>query len=148
MQQAVGSGSDLLGPAVTVAHRLLKNTIRARIGSRPYLFMTDAAATALGTADVGVSHRETYEDAGDETSRSRRGVGRVDARPRLGLAADRRAVVRGDPGVGDRRALSTPPDDRPSDDRHDHADEPDERDTEEGEGEQPDPPVVAGRAGF
>ena len=38
--------SDLLGPAVTVAHRLLKNTVRDRIGYRPYLFVTDAAATA------------------------------------------------------------------------------------------------------
>ena len=28
VRQAVGSGSDLLGPAVTVAHRLLKNTVR------------------------------------------------------------------------------------------------------------------------
>jgi class 3 adenylate cyclase len=48
VRQAVGSGSELLGPAVTVAHRLLKNTVRERIGSRPYLFLTDAAATALG----------------------------------------------------------------------------------------------------
>ena len=37
------SSSDLLGPAVTVAHRLLKNTVRDRIGYRPYLFLTDAA---------------------------------------------------------------------------------------------------------
>ena len=48
VRQAVGSGSDLLGPAVTVAHRLLKNTVRDRIGYRPYLFMTDAAASGLG----------------------------------------------------------------------------------------------------
>ena len=27
VRQSIGSGSDLLGPAVTVAHRLLKNTI-------------------------------------------------------------------------------------------------------------------------
>ena len=32
VRQSVGSGSDLLGPAVTVAHRLLKNTVRDRIG--------------------------------------------------------------------------------------------------------------------
>ena len=64
VRQAVGSGSDLLGPAVTVAHRLLKNTIRSRIGFRPYLFMTDAAATALGLSDVGLAHREEYPDAG------------------------------------------------------------------------------------
>ena len=64
VRQAVGSGSDLLGPAVTVAHRLLKNTIRSRIGALPYLFMTDAAANALGSMDVGLAHTEEYADAG------------------------------------------------------------------------------------
>jgi class 3 adenylate cyclase len=64
VRQAVGSGSDLLGPAVTVAHRLLKNTIRERIGFRPYLFVTDAAATALGLSQVGIAHHEEYPDAG------------------------------------------------------------------------------------
>lgn len=63
VRQAVGSGTDLLGPAVTVAHRLLKNTIRSRIGARPYLFVTDAAASALGSTDVGVAHAEEYPDA-------------------------------------------------------------------------------------
>ena len=33
VRQSVGAGSDLLGPAVTVAHRLLKNTVRERIGT-------------------------------------------------------------------------------------------------------------------
>jgi class 3 adenylate cyclase len=64
VRQAVGSGSDLLGPAVTVAHRLLKNTVRERIGYRPYLFLTDAAATALGLSQVGLAHVEEYPDAG------------------------------------------------------------------------------------
>ena len=64
VRQAVGSGSDLLGPAVTVAHRLLKNTVRDRIGSRPYLFLTDAAATELGLSQIGVAHVEEYPDAG------------------------------------------------------------------------------------
>jgi hypothetical protein len=64
VRQTVGSGSDLLGPAVTVAHRLLKNTIRERIGRRPYLFLTDAAATALGLTQVGLAHAEEYPDAG------------------------------------------------------------------------------------
>ena len=64
VRQAVGSGSDLLGPAVTIAHRLLKNTVRERIGFRPYLFLTDAAATALGLPQVGLAHREEYADAG------------------------------------------------------------------------------------
>jgi hypothetical protein len=64
VRQAVGTGSDLLGPAVTVAHRLLKNTVRERIGMRPYLFMTDAAAAALGLSEVGLAHSEEYPDAG------------------------------------------------------------------------------------
>ncbi len=64
VRQRVGSASDLLGPAVTVAHRLLKNTIRERIGIRPYLFLTDPAATALGLSEVGLAHREDYPDAG------------------------------------------------------------------------------------
>jgi class 3 adenylate cyclase len=64
VQQVVGSGTDLLGPAVTVAHRLLKNTIRDRIGFRPYLFLSDAAATGLGVPDVGLQHVEDYADAG------------------------------------------------------------------------------------
>ena len=81
VRQSVGSGSDLLGPAVTVAHRLLKNTVRNRIGARPYLFMTDAAATGLGLQGIGLAHGEDYPDAGqingriveldEETSESR-----------------------------------------------------------------------------
>jgi hypothetical protein len=65
VRQTVGAGSDLLGPAVTMAHRLLKNTIRAKIGARPYLFLTDAAAIGLGLPDVGLAHAEAYADAGD-----------------------------------------------------------------------------------
>lgn len=69
VHQAVGAGSDLLGPAVTIAHRLLKNTIRSRIGTRPYLFLTDAAATGLGLPDVGLAHSEEYPDAGEISGR-------------------------------------------------------------------------------
>ena len=64
VRQSVGSGSDLLGPAVTVAHRLLKNTVRDRIGARPYLFMTDAAASGLALQGIGLAHGEEYPDAG------------------------------------------------------------------------------------
>jgi class 3 adenylate cyclase len=64
VRQTVGSGSDLLGPAVTVAHRLLKNTIRERIGLGHYLFLTEAAATGLGLHQVGLAHHEDYPDVG------------------------------------------------------------------------------------
>ena len=65
VRQSVGLGSDLLGPAVTVAHRLLKNGIRDRIGYRPYLFVTDAAAGGLGLSGVGLAHEERSPDAGE-----------------------------------------------------------------------------------
>lgn len=64
VRQSVGLGSDLLGPAVTVAHRLLKNTIRDEIGYRPYLFLTEPAAAGLGLPDAGTAHRETSADTG------------------------------------------------------------------------------------
>jgi hypothetical protein len=49
---------------VTVAHRLLKNTVRDRIGARPYLFITDAAVTGLGSQGIGRVHGEEYPDTG------------------------------------------------------------------------------------
>lgn len=64
VRQTVGSQSELLGPAVNVAHRLLKNTVQSRIGYRPYLFLTDAAANGLGLAQIGLEHREEYPDVG------------------------------------------------------------------------------------
>ena len=64
VRQAIGSGTDLLGPAVNVAHRLLKNTVRTKVGSAPYLFMTDAAAAALGLSEAGLAHHEEFQDAG------------------------------------------------------------------------------------
>jgi len=38
--------------------------VRDRIGARPYLFMTDAAATGLGLQGIGLAHGEEYPDAG------------------------------------------------------------------------------------
>src|SRR4029077_12369664 len=64
VRQTVGASSDLLGPAVNLAHRLLKNTIRERIGSPPCLSVTDAAIAGLGLDGIGVAHHEEYQDAG------------------------------------------------------------------------------------
>jgi len=64
VRQTVGSRSELLGPSVNVAHRLLKNSIQSRIGYRPYLFLTDAAATGLGQPQIGLAHSEAYPDVG------------------------------------------------------------------------------------
>ena len=64
VRQSVGSSAELLGPAVNVAHRLLKNTIQSRLGHHPYLFVTDAAAAGLGLTGIGVEHVEDYPDVG------------------------------------------------------------------------------------
>ncbi len=64
VRQTVGTHSDVVGPAVNVAHRLLKNTVHARIGYRPYLFLTDAAAAGLGVSAIGLEHLEQYPDVG------------------------------------------------------------------------------------
>jgi class 3 adenylate cyclase len=64
VRQTVASQTELLGPAVNVVHRLLKNTVRARFGYRPYLFITDAAAGRLHLAESGLQHEEEYADVG------------------------------------------------------------------------------------
>jgi hypothetical protein len=64
VRQTVGSNPELLGPAVNVAHRLLKNSIQSRLGYRAYLFVTDAAATGLGLTGIGAEHIEDYPDVG------------------------------------------------------------------------------------
>jgi class 3 adenylate cyclase len=64
VHQTIGSRIELLGPAVNVAHRLLKNRVQSRIGNRPYLFLTDAAAIGLGLPQVGLQHLEEYPDVG------------------------------------------------------------------------------------
>ncbi len=69
VQVAGSSHTELHGPAVTLVHRLLKNHVADRIGARPYLFVTDAAAAGLGLADRGVAHVERYPDAGDVAGR-------------------------------------------------------------------------------
>ncbi len=64
VRQSVGMETELLGPAVNVAHRLLKNSVQARLGYRPYLFLTDAASGGLGLSGIGLEHGEEYPDVG------------------------------------------------------------------------------------
>ncbi len=64
VRQPIGGSADLVGPAVIVAHRLLKNTVRDRIGSRPYLLLTEAAAARLELGEHGLAHHEEYTDVG------------------------------------------------------------------------------------
>jgi hypothetical protein len=69
VRQTVGSNPELLGPAVNVAHRLLKNSVQSRLGYRAYLFVTDAAAAGLGLTGVGTEHLEDYPDVGQVQGR-------------------------------------------------------------------------------
>lgn len=64
VRQTVGSHTELLGPGVNVAHRLLKNNVQARLGLRAYLFLTDAAAIGLGVPHAGLRYAESYPDVG------------------------------------------------------------------------------------
>jgi uncharacterized protein DUF2652 len=67
--QRVAGREDLHGPAVIAAHRLLKNSVRDRIGYRPYLLVTAPAANALGLGDRGFEHSESYLDVGSIDAR-------------------------------------------------------------------------------
>ena len=69
VRQTVGSAPELLGPAVNVAHRLLKNSIQSRLGYPAYVFVTDAAAAELGLTDAGLEHVEDYPDVGQVQGR-------------------------------------------------------------------------------
>ena len=64
VRQTVASNPELLGPAVNVVHRLLKNSIQSRLGYRAYVFATDAAAAGLGLTGTGTEHFELYPDVG------------------------------------------------------------------------------------
>jgi hypothetical protein len=60
--QPVAGQSELLGPEVNVAHRLLKNHARQLVGDVPYVLASDAAARALGISTAGMAAaEETYE---------------------------------------------------------------------------------------
>jgi hypothetical protein len=54
----------LAGLAVKVAHRLPKNTVREQWGNRPYLLLTQTAASNLGQPEIGTQHGEHYADVG------------------------------------------------------------------------------------
>jgi hypothetical protein len=63
--QVTGSShAEIHGPAVTAVHQLLKNHVVARVGPRPYLLVTDAAADHLGIAETGLEHDEDYPGSG------------------------------------------------------------------------------------
>lgn len=59
---------ELTGTDVIVAHRLLKNSVSERFGTRGYSFLSEAFTTALGLEPPALDmreHREKYEDIGE-----------------------------------------------------------------------------------
>jgi len=63
--QRIAGRERLLGPAVNVTHRLLKNSVSEQTGRRGYLFTTDEAAEQLSLSqESGVPHKEDYADVG------------------------------------------------------------------------------------
>lgn len=66
VQRLMGQ-EELAGPAVILAHRLMKNTVSARTGMQAYAMFTDAAIQAMQareTATCFVCHAESYEHLG------------------------------------------------------------------------------------
>lgn len=64
----VAGGTELVGPEVVTAHRLLKNTISERLGADGYAFFTDACLDACGldAAKLGWDqHTESFDDVGE-----------------------------------------------------------------------------------
>ncbi len=85
----VAGRSEVVGPDVIVAHRLLKNSVVERTGLRGYALLTESAV--LGLDPEGLSpHGETYEDVGEVAAR----IGDLESR---WLEEEERIEVRVDP---------------------------------------------------
>ena len=68
VRQAVAQQADVVGPAVNVAHRLLKNSVAETTDVTAYGLLTDACTTALGLEPAGLGmrpHLETYDVVGE-----------------------------------------------------------------------------------
>jgi hypothetical protein len=61
----IGGVTDLAGPEVIVAHRLLKNEITAKTGLRAYAFISDACRERLPAGVEMLAHSESYESLGE-----------------------------------------------------------------------------------
>jgi hypothetical protein len=60
--QTIAGYTELLGPEVNVAHRLLKNHAVELVGRVPYALFTDVAANALSIATDGMAEAEEAYD--------------------------------------------------------------------------------------
>ena len=66
-EQSIAGRTELAGTPIIVVHRLLKNRIRETTGVQAYLYVTEAAVTALGAAAMFAGkprHAETIEGIG------------------------------------------------------------------------------------
>jgi hypothetical protein len=62
--RAIPASDHVCTACPAVAHLDLKVVLHRGHGFRPYLFLSDAAANALGLPLVGLAHQEEYKDAG------------------------------------------------------------------------------------
>ncbi len=68
--QELPNRTHVAGPAVILAHRLLKNRVTEETGLRGYALLTDAALEVLGLdPSEGAGHSETFADAGTVSGR-------------------------------------------------------------------------------
>lgn len=68
VRTVVAGNEELTGSEVVVAHRLLKNKVKERLGYVGYALFTDVCVTALGLDPLILGmreHRESYEDVGE-----------------------------------------------------------------------------------
>ena len=65
----VAGRTELIGPDVVLAHRLLKNSIREETGIASYAFFTDSAFAGAATPQDSREHSERYDDAGEVDGR-------------------------------------------------------------------------------
>ena len=70
VEQQLSTRTHVAGPAVILAHRLLKNRVTEETGLRGYALITDAALELLGLdPSKGIGHTETLGDAGTISGR-------------------------------------------------------------------------------
>jgi hypothetical protein len=62
VSQTIAGSTELLGPEVNTAHRLLKNHAVERVGRVPYALFTDAATDALAIPTDGMADGEEAYD--------------------------------------------------------------------------------------
>lgn len=68
--QPLATRTHVAGPAVNLAHRLLKNRVTDETGLRGYALVTDPALELLGLdSHGGLAHAEAYDDAGSVNGR-------------------------------------------------------------------------------